>query len=136
MIPPFILRIRERNCAGCGCEVDKADPCSACPKRKWGPFSCQGAGFAPGDGSVSGLVPGGSGPGTRLKALLARLGLKSMGGCRCNARAREMDRRGAGWCRDNMDTIVGWLREEAKARGLPFVAPAARLLVRLALRGE
>ncbi len=32
-----------------------------------------------------------------------------------------------------VDTIVGWLREQAQARGLPFLDAAGRLLVRLAI---
>ena len=66
--------------------------------------------------------------------MFGRLGIKSMGGCRCNARAREMDLRGPDWCEQNIEVIVGWLREEAERRKLPFLAPAARMLVKLAIR--
>jgi hypothetical protein len=48
-----------------------------------------------------------------------------------------MDRREQekpGWCEDNLDTIVGWLREQAHSRGLPFVDMAGRMLVRRAIR--
>jgi hypothetical protein len=38
-----------------------------------------------------------------------------------------------GWCEANMAEIVGWLREEAAARGLPFFDAAGRLLVRRAI---
>jgi hypothetical protein len=44
-----------------------------------------------------------------------------------------MDRQGVQWCEDNIDTIVGWLREETAARGLPFVDLAGRLLVKRAI---
>ena len=77
------------------------------------------------------------GPGTELKKLLARVGIVATPDCSCNARAAEMDRREQekpGWCEDNLDTIVGWLREQAHSRGLPFVDMAGRMLVRRAIR--
>jgi hypothetical protein len=54
--------------------------------------------------------------------------------CSCNARAAEMDRQGCEWCETNLDTIVGWLREQAEARGLPFLDLAGRMLVRRAIK--
>jgi hypothetical protein len=74
------------------------------------------------------------GPGTELKALLARVGIVAAPDCSCNARAAEMDRQGVEWCEANLDTIVGWLREQAEARGLPFIDMAGRMLVRRAIR--
>jgi hypothetical protein len=38
-----------------------------------------------------------------------------------------------GWCEANLDEIVGWLREEATKRSLPFLDLPARLLVRRAI---
>ena len=73
------------------------------------------------------------GPGTELKALLARVGITASPDCSCNARAAEMDRQGVEWCEANLDTIVGWLREQATARGLPFLDVAGRMLVRRAI---
>jgi hypothetical protein len=73
------------------------------------------------------------GPGTELKKLLARIGITATPDCSCNARAAEMDRQGVEWCEANIDTIVGWLREQAEARGLPFLDIAGRLLVRRAI---
>jgi hypothetical protein len=76
------------------------------------------------------------GPGTELKKLLARIGITSTPSCSCNARARAMDENEArepGWCEANLDEIVGWLREEATKRGLPFVDLAGRMLVRRAI---
>jgi hypothetical protein len=73
------------------------------------------------------------GPGTELKKLLAKVGIVSSPDCSCNARAAEMDRQGVEWCEANIDTIVGWLREQAEARGLPFLDIAGRLLVRRAI---
>jgi hypothetical protein len=75
-----------------------------------------------------------SGPGTELKKLLAKVGITATPDCSCNARAAEMDRQGVEWCEANIDTIVGWLREQATARGLPFLDIAGRLLVRRAIQ--
>jgi hypothetical protein len=75
-----------------------------------------------------------SGAGTELKKLLARFGIATAPGCACNARAAEMDMNGIDWCASNVDAIVSWLREQANARGLPFLNAAGRLLVRRAIR--
>ena len=74
------------------------------------------------------------GPGTELKKLLSRVGITATPNCSCNARARTMDERGCDWCEANLDEIVGWLREEAAKRGLPFVDVAGRMLVRRAIK--
>jgi hypothetical protein len=74
------------------------------------------------------------GPGTELKKLLSRVGITASPDCSCNARARLMDERGIEWCEANIDEIVGWLREEASKRGLPFVDMAGRMLVKRAIR--
>jgi hypothetical protein len=78
------------------------------------------------------------GPGTELKKLLAGwpLYIKSTPTCSCNARARRMDEEEArepGWCEAHLDEIVGWLREEATKRGLPFLDAAGRVLVKRAI---
>lgn len=44
-----------------------------------------------------------------------------------------MDAMGCDWCEAHIHEIVGWLREEAQARGLPFIDAAARMLVRRAI---
>ena len=56
------------------------------------------------------------GPGAELKRLLHQLGMRPGAACQCHARAAEMDRRGAAWCRENIAKIVGWLREEVERR--------------------
>ena len=71
--------------------------------------------------------------GTELKKLLARLGIHPESGCPCEPRANEMNRRGCDWCEANVPTIVGWLREEAENRGLPFLDVAGTVLVRRAI---
>ena len=85
----------------------------------------------------SGLPPPvSSGPGTELKKLLAKVGINASPTCSCNARARRMDveeSREPGWCEGHLDEIVGWLREEAGKRGLPFIDLAGRMLVRRAI---
>lgn len=75
-----------------------------------------------------------TGPGTELKKLLASYGITPEAGCGCDDHAREMDQRGVEWCQENIDTIVGWMREEAAKRKLPFVAAAAKWLARRAIR--
>lgn len=80
--------------------------------------------------------PGSCAAGRELKAMLAGwpFRISASPDCPCTARAREMDVRGCDWCEANIDTIVGWLREQAEARGLPFLDAAGRLLVRRAIR--
>lgn len=76
------------------------------------------------------------GPGTELHALLGRFGLTASGDCKCRSRAAYMDRLEAeqpGWCEANIDEIVGWLRESAAERGLPFLDVAGRVLIRRAI---
>lgn len=79
-------------------------------------------------------LPQAAGPGTELKKLLKKVGIEATPTCSCNARACLMDERGIEWCENNLDEIVGWLREEATKRKLPFVDMAGRMLVRRAIR--
>lgn len=74
------------------------------------------------------------GPGTELKKLLKKLGITATPNCSCNARARTMDEKGSDWCEANVEEIVGWLREEATKRGLPFVDMAGRMIVKRAIK--
>ena len=74
------------------------------------------------------------GAGTAMKGMLARIGITSTPTCRCNARAREMDAQGLQWWRENVETISGWLKEEADRRKLPYVELAGKTLIRLAIR--
>jgi hypothetical protein len=78
--------------------------------------------------------PPAAGPGTELKKLLALVGIQATTTCSCNKRAKVMDDKGPEWCAANEDTILGWLREEATKRKLPFVDLAGRLLIRRAIR--
>lgn len=73
------------------------------------------------------------GPGAHLKRLLGRIGITASPTCSCNARAAFMDAQGCEWCEAHLDEIVGWLREEATKRGLPFLDAVGKLLVRRAI---
>jgi hypothetical protein len=75
-----------------------------------------------------------AGPGVELKALLARIGITASPTCACNKRARIMDEKGCDWCEAHIDEIDGWLAEEARKRGLPYLPLAGRALIRLAVR--
>ena len=72
-------------------------------------------------------------PGDELKQMLSAIGMYDYDGCQCSSRAAMMNFWGADGCEKRISTIVGWLREEAKNRGLPFFAPVARLLVKRAI---
>jgi len=74
------------------------------------------------------------GPGTELKKLLKMIGITSSPTCSCNTKARIMDDRGINWCKNNEDTIVSWLEEEAKKRRLPFMRIAGKKILRMAIR--
>ncbi len=73
------------------------------------------------------------GPGTELKKLLKRFGIVARPTCSCNNRAQEMDVYGYDWCEQNIPKIVGWLRDEAAKRKLPFADFVGRTLVKLAI---
>jgi hypothetical protein len=78
-----------------------------------------------------------NGPGTELKALLAGWPFRivATADCKCTSRAAYMDAQGCDWCESpqGMTEIMGFLREAAEERGLPFVDIAARLLVKRAI---
>ena len=76
-----------------------------------------------------------SGPGTELKALLAGFPfyITSSPTCSCNARARQMDEWGPDECERQMDVILGWMKEQATARKLPFIRPVVKFMVQRAI---
>lgn len=79
---------------------------------------------------------GGTGPGTELHALLGRFGITDSVDCKCKSRVSYMNKMEAdspGWCAEHEDEIVGWLRESAAERSLPFLDWPARLLIRRAI---
>jgi hypothetical protein len=70
-----------------------------------------------------------AGPGTELKKLLAELGLKPSAGCKCAAKARQMDKLGVSGCRERLEEITGWLREaRGQASWLETIQAAAAVL--------
>ena len=75
----------------------------------------------------------GVGPGTQLKELLKKFGIHSKANCSCNKRAHAMDHNGNDWVENNIETVVGWLQEEASKRGLPFLKTAGRILIKKAV---
>lgn len=75
-----------------------------------------------------------NGPGTMLSKMLSKIGINSTPNCSCRRRAMEMNTRGPDWCAENIDTIVGWLREESEKRKLPFVDFAGKLLIQRAIK--
>jgi len=82
-------------------------------------------------------LPSTSGPGTELKKLLKSIGIVAKPNCSCNKRAQLMDQNEAtepGWCEAHIEEISGWLQEEAHKRGLPYIASAGKLLIRLAIK--
>jgi hypothetical protein len=59
--------------------------------------------------------------------------IKTTQGCSCNQHAAVMDAWGCDKCEERIDEIVGWLRDEAAKRKLPFLDAAGRLVVRRAI---
>jgi len=75
------------------------------------------------------------GPGSELKKMLAWFARPS-DACQCESRADTMNDWGAEGCRQNLETIIDWLLEEAQIRGLPhgkFTRVVARSLVHTAI---
>jgi len=76
------------------------------------------------------------GPGSELKKMLAWFARPS-DACQCETHADTMNDWGAEGCRDNLETILDWLMEEAQLRELPhgrFTRAIARSLVLTAIR--
>ena len=75
------------------------------------------------------------GPGAELSKLLKRFGIEPTPTCTCRAKAAQMDAWGPDECSkpERIEEVVAVMREEAKARGLPFLDAVGRLLVRRAI---
>lgn len=78
-------------------------------------------------------VPTLCGPGCQLRRTLEWWGIRDDGTCGCDEFAAEMDRWGPDGCAAREDDILAHLAEAAVRRGLPFIPPAARLLIRQAI---
>ena len=74
------------------------------------------------------------GPGTELKALLSKIGIRSSPTCSCNKRAKTMDENGIAWCEQNVETICDWLAEESAKRKLPFLRAAGKVIIHMAIK--
>src|SRR5687768_14019862 len=71
------------------------------------------------------------GPGTHLTLLMKEIDAVPTTGCKCFERAREMDQRGVEWCRENKETIRGWLGEALKeVKWLWLVSAGMQLIKR------
>jgi hypothetical protein len=75
------------------------------------------------------------GPGTELSKLLKKIGIEPTPTCACRAKAAQMDAWGADECSkpERIEEVVAVMREEAKARGLPFIDAVGRMLVKRAI---
>jgi hypothetical protein len=73
-------------------------------------------------------------PGTILSKMIKSVGIQMTDSCSCKRHALEMNEKGNDWCEQNIDTVVGWLREEAQRRGLPFMDALGKLLVWRAIK--
>lgn len=73
-------------------------------------------------------------PGTILSKMIKSVGIQMTDSCSCKRHALEMNDYGNDWCESNLDTVVGWLRDEAKKRNLPFIDAIGKLLVGRAIK--
>jgi|APGre2960657404_1045060.scaffolds.fasta_scaffold01243_10 hypothetical protein len=73
-------------------------------------------------------------PGTVLASMIKSIGIHMSDNCSCRRHALTMNAKGNEWCSQNVDTIVGWLREEAQRRGLPFVDMIGKILINRAIK--
>ena len=75
------------------------------------------------------------GPGSELSKLLKRFGIEPTPACACRAKAAEMDAWGCDEASrpERIEEVVGVMRAEATARGLPFLDVTGRMLVRRAI---
>lgn len=73
-------------------------------------------------------------PGTILSKMIKSVGIQMTDSCSCKRHALEMNEKGNDWCEQNIDIIIGWLREEAKRRSLPFIDAIGKMLVYRAIK--
>lgn len=76
------------------------------------------------------------GVGAEVKKFLKSIGIEATPNCSCNKRAQIMNVKGPEWCRENIEQILDWLKEEADKRnmGMLFVRPAVKLTVKRCIR--
>jgi hypothetical protein len=73
-------------------------------------------------------------PGTVLSKMIKSVGIKMTDTCSCKRHALKMNEMGNDWCESNIDTIVGWLKEEAQKRKLPFIEAIGKMIVNRAIK--
>lgn len=117
-----VFPVGSQSCAVCG---DYA-PDPQIPRNCSGPRADNRPVVAP---------PPTHGPGTELSRLLKRIGIEPTPTCQCRAKQQQMDLWGCDEASkpERIDEVVKVMREEAAARGLPFLDIAGRLLVRRAI---
>ena len=69
-----------------------------------------------------------------LKASIEWFNIREDGCETCLDHVRQMNEWGPDGCAENLETIVGWLKESAEKRGLPFSRWVALLAVKRAIR--
>lgn len=74
-----------------------------------------------------------NGPGSILTNMIKTLGIKSSSNCSCRRHAIEMNEKGPDWCEQNINQILGWLKEESGKRKLPYVEFVAKSMVQRAI---
>jgi len=81
-------------------------------------------------------APPKSGPGTELSKLLKRFGISPTPTCQCRAKAEQMDAWGPDECErpERIEEVLTVMRDEATARGLPFLDAAGRFLIKRAIK--
>lgn len=144
--PQQVILIHRSFCEQANCKfldkLDYNDPCICCPDGHFAPY--MQVGCEADNEQIETGFPGFLRPfedpyptervGTELKILLAKFGLKPAVGCKCHQHITEMDARGIDWCEENIDVIVGWLKEEAARSRLPFFETGAKILVKKAIK--
>lgn len=73
-------------------------------------------------------------PGTQLSKMIKALGIHMSDSCSCRRHALKMNEMGNDWCEENLDTVLGWIRTEAKNRGLPFVDMVGKVMIKRAIK--
>ena len=72
--------------------------------------------------------------GTILHKYLIDFGVRPKEGCDCERHMEQMDLWGPEGCRENLHTILKWLRIEAHKRRFPFSQTLAKQLVLFCIR--
>lgn len=113
------------------CIIDASGVCVFCGSAP----DKECAAFAFDNPAPSPQQPPPHGPGTELSKLLKRFGIEPTPTCACRAKASEMDAWGCDEASrpERVEEVVAVMREEAKARGLPFIDAVGRMLVRRAI---